>query len=51
MQYIGTYFNAYILIILQDIPIIVAGNKIDVIREIEPEDIQDWVQRDLPKQR
>ena len=27
------------------------GNKVDTIREIEPEDINDWVETDLPKER
>ena len=27
------------------------GNKVDTIREIEPEDINDWVESDLPKER
>ena len=35
----------------QDIPIVVVGNKVDTIREIEPEDINDWVETDLPKER
>lgn len=35
----------------QEIPIVVAGNKVDMVRDVEPEDIQDWVQSDLPKQR
>ena len=29
----------------------VAGNKVDVVREIEPEDIQDWVLHSLPQER
>lgn len=29
----------------------IAGNKVDVVREIEPEDIQDWVTEHLPKER
>ena len=38
-------------IINQDIPIVVVGNKVDVLREIEPSDIQDWVQQHLAKER
>ena len=29
----------------------VVGNKVDVVREIEPEDIQDWVLHSLPQER
>ena len=39
------------MIYFQDIPIVVVGNKVDTIREIEPEDINDWVESDLPKER
>ena len=39
------------IIDFQDIPIVVVGNKVDTIREIEPEDINDWVESDLPKER
>ena len=35
----------------QDIPIVVVGNKVDVLSEIEPEDIQDWVEQHLSKER
>ena len=35
----------------QDIPIVVVGNKQDVVREIEPGDVQDWAQNFLPQER
>eukprot|EP00093_Oithona_nana_P009540 09540.XXX_402181_399586_1 [CDS] Oithona nana genome sequencing. len=35
----------------QDIPIVVAGNKVDVVREIEIEEVEDWVSSQLSKER
>jgi len=33
----------------QDIPIVVAGNKVDVVREIEIEEVEDWLSSQLSK--
>jgi hypothetical protein len=38
-------------LLIQDIPIVVVGNKVDVVREIELGDIQDWAQHFLPQER
>ena len=35
----------------QDIPIVVVGNKQDVVREIEPGDVHEWAQNFLPQER
>ena len=44
------YFN-FRFFPLQDIPIVVAGNKVDVVREIEIEEVEDWVSSQLSKER
>ena len=36
---------------LQDVPIVIAGNKVDVVREIEIEEVEDWVSSQLSKER
>ncbi len=35
----------------QDIPIVVAGNKIDLVKEVDDDDVHDWVSSDLPSER
>ena len=35
----------------QDIPIVVAGNKIDLVREVDRDEVIDWVTSEMSKQR
>lgn len=45
---------ALIVYILQDIPIVIAGNKLDLAsthREVTIEDVSEWVYCELPKLR
>ena len=46
---LNQYFN--LRLSPQDIPIVVAGNKVDVVREIEIEEVEDWVSSQLSKDR
>lgn len=53
--FLTTHSNAtcYALI-LQDIPIVIAGNKLDLAsthREVTIEDVSEWVYCELPKLR